>query len=157
MTSYKIRRININELIKLTDLCDYTDKSEMIEENTYNLINGNIDIFVLSYDNKFIGELHIKYKSDDILFAVPNRRAYLYAFRIHKSYQGKGLGTLLLNTVICELESKGYTELTVGVEDNNERAKYIYNKFGFTKIIARRKECYQRAEYEYNLLLKCDK
>lgn len=25
------------------------------------------------------------------------------------------------------------------------------------KDVARRKECYQRAEYEYNLLLKCDK
>ena len=34
-----------------------------------------------------------------------------------------------------DLEKKGITEFTIGVEDDNEVAKYIYFKYGFTEEI----------------------
>ena len=62
---------------------------------------------------------------------IPNIRVYLNAFRIHKEYQNKGLGQKLITHVINALESEGITEFTVGVEDNNENAKHIYEKIWF--------------------------
>ena len=42
----------------------------------------------------------------------------------------------------------------MGVEDDNEIAKHIYEKFGFTEIIDRQSETVKGNTYEYNLLLR---
>ena len=86
--------------------------------------------------------------------AAKGRRVYLYAFRILPEYQGKGLGKYLLNSVIQNLSDMGYSEFTVGVEDDNSKAIHIYKSFGFSEIIARKKEKYQGYAYEYNLYLR---
>lgn len=151
---FQIRKLNTNEPHKLTKLFKYKDVDEMIAENTRDIENGVIDIFALLDGDKIIGELRVKYISDDNRFAEKGKRAYLYAFRIHKKYQGKGLGNLLLETVLTILAENGYSEFTVGVEDDNTKARYMYEKNGFTEPIARIKESYQGDSYEYDLLLK---
>ncbi len=52
------------------------------------------------------------------------------------------------------LSENGYSEFTVGVEGDNTKARYMYEKCGFTEPIARIKENYQGDSYEYDLLLK---
>ena len=126
----------------------------MIEENTRMIESGTDDIFILLRQDKLLGELHVRYESDDEQEATRDRRAYLYAFRIHKEHQGQGLGKFLLRTVIDSLSEYGYSEFTVGVEDDNSRALHIYQSFGFNEIIARKYEEYQGDGYEYDLYLK---
>ena len=151
---YIVRKITTEELPRLTELFDYNDISGMIEENTRLLENGTDDIFILLRQEKLIGELHVRYESEDQQEAAKGRRAYLYAFRIHKDHQGLGLGKFLLRTVINLLSEANYSEFTVGVEDDNSRALHIYQNFGFGEIIARKYEEYQGDGYEYNLYLK---
>ena len=151
-----IRKLKATELSILTQLFNYKDIDDMIFENTRNIENGIIDIFALFNDDKLIGELHVKYDNEDKDFAEEGKRAYLFAFRIHKDYQGKGLGSYLLKTVIDELNANGYHELTVGVEDDNPQSRYMYEKQGFIQPIARIKETYQGDSYEYDLLLRKD-
>ena len=150
----KVRKLKALELPILTQLFNYKDIDDMIFENTRNIQNGIVDIFALFDDNKLIGELHVKYDNEDKDFAEKEKRAYLFAFRIHRDYQGKGLGSYLLETVINELNANGYHELTVGVEDDNTRARYMYEKYGFIHPVARIKETYQGNSYEYDLLLR---
>ena len=149
-----VRKLKTTELLMLTQLFNYKDIDDMIFENTRDIENDIVDIFALFDDSKLIGELHVKYDNEDKDFAEKGKRAYLFAFRVHNDYQGKGLGSYLLKTVIDELNAKGYHELTVGVEDDNLRAKYMYEKYGFIQPIARIKETYQGDSYEYDLLLK---
>lgn len=149
-----VKILKINELFMLTELFNYKDVDNMITENTRDIETGIIDIFALFDDDKIIGELRVKYISDDNRFAEKGKRAYLYAFRVHKKYQGKGLGNFLIENVLATLKENGYNEFTVGVEDSNARARYIYEKNGFTESVARIKESYQGDSYEYNLLLK---
>ena len=153
---YPIRKLKTNELSILTTLFNYKDVNEMIAENTRDIENSVVDIFALFCDDKLTGELHVKYDSEDKNFAEKGKRAYLFAFRIHKDYQGRGLGSFLLETVIDRLKSSGYYELTVGVEDDNARARHMYEKNGFTKSIARIREAYQGDSYEYDLLLRTE-
>ncbi|MBQ3518883.1 MAG: GNAT family N-acetyltransferase [Clostridia bacterium] len=149
-----VRKLNVIEIPMLTVLFKYKDVKEMIAENTKDIENEVIDIFGLFDGDKIIGELRAKYISDDNRFAIKDKRAYLYAFRIHKKYQGKGLGKFLLENVLNILQENGYSEFTVGVEDDNSKARYMYEKHGFTEPIARIKESYQGNNYEYDLLLK---
>ena len=151
---YTVRKIIPEELPILTELFDYNDIPGMIEENTRLLENGTDDIFVLFQQENLLGELHVRYESTDVREAAKGRRAYLYAFRIHMEHQGLGLGKFLLRTVINLLSESGYSEFTVGVEDDNSRAIHIYQSFGFKEIIARKYEEYQGDGYEYNLYLK---
>ncbi len=149
-----VRKLKTTELPMLTKLFNYKDIDDMIAENTRSIKNGIVDIFAMFYNDQLIGELHVKYDNEDKDFAEKGKRAYLFAFRIHKDYQGKGLGSYLLEAVIDELTNSSYHELTVGVEDDNFRARYMYEKLGFIHPIARIKETYQGDSYEYDLLLK---
>lgn len=151
-----VRKLKTTELPILTQLFNYKDIDDMIAENTRNIDNGIVDIFAMFDDDKLIGEFYVKYDNEDKDFAEKGKRAYLFAFRVHKDYQGKGLGSYLLKTVIDELNANGYHELTVGVEDDNIRARYMYKKHGFIQPIARIKETYQGDSYEYDLLLRKD-
>ena len=149
-----VRKLKVSEISMLTVLFKYKDVNAMIAENTIDIENSIIDIFALFDDEKIIGELRAKYVSDDNRFAEKGKRAYLYAFRVHQKYQGKGLGNFLLENVLTILVENGYNEFTVGVEDNNSKARHMYEKHGFKKPIARIKESYQGDSYEYSLLLK---
>ena len=120
-----VRKLKTTELPILSQLFNYKDVDDMIDENTRNIENDVVDIFALFDNDKLIGELHVKYDNKDKDFAEKSKRAFLFAFRIHKDYQGKGLGSYLLKTVIDELNANGYHELTVGVEDDNIRARYM--------------------------------
>ena len=151
---YTVKALSISDVPILTALFKYKDVDEMIAENTRDIETGIIDIFALFDRDKIIGELRVKYISDDKRFAVKGKRAYLYAFRIHENYQGKGLGSYLLENVLTRLKENGYSEFTVGVEDDNARARYMYEKNGFKEPIARIKESYQGDSYEYDLLLR---
>ena len=151
---YIVRKLKTTELQLLIQLFNYKNVDEMIAENARDIENGTIDIFALFDGDKIIGELRVKYISDDNRFAEKGKRAYLYAFRVHQKYQGKGLGNFLLENVLNILQENGYREFTVGVEDDNARARYMYEKNVFTEPIARIKESYQGDSYEYDLLLK---
>ncbi|MDE5993390.1 MAG: GNAT family N-acetyltransferase [Oscillospiraceae bacterium] len=153
-TDYTVRKITVNELPRLTELFDYNDIDAMLSENTNLIQNGTMDIFILLEGEKLIGELHVSYESEDRLEAVKGVRAYLSAYRIHKDFQGMGLGKFLMKSVLDTLAAEGYSEFTVGVEDDNDRAFHIYKEFGFSEIVARKYEEYQGDGYEYNLYLK---
>lgn len=98
--------------------------------------NEEIDIYVIKEDEKFIGELTVNYVSHDLKSeTIPNIRVYFEAFRIDKKYQGKGLGQKLIEYTINDLKEKGFKEFTIGVEEDNEKAKHIYLKYGFIEAI----------------------
>lgn len=149
-----LRPMTSQELSALTALFDYNDVPAMIAENSRLIDSGDFSIYLLFEDGDLIGELHVTWRSDDPLAAIDGQRAYLSAYRIREDRQGRGRGQYLLRGVIDAIEARGYHEITIGVEDDNLRAKHLYRKFGFTEFVERRREVYQGDEYEYDLLLR---
>lgn len=149
-----MRKIHIDELNTLAELFQYNDVDAMIAENRFNIENEIMDLFVLYEAGKLLGELHVAYVSEDGISAIKGKRAYIFAFRIHKDYQNQGIGKILFQNVLDVLEKYGYMEFTIGIEDDNERARHIYHENGFTDVIARKKEEFQGVSYEYDLLLR---
>lgn len=149
-----IREATVADLPRLPELFDYNDVPAMITVNTHRITSGKHSIFLLLDDDDLIGELHVTWRSDDPLIAIEGQRAYLSAFRIREDKQGYGYGTFLLKHVIRAIAQGMYQEITVGVEDDNARAKHMYTKLGFTERIARCRESYQGDEYEFDLLLR---
>ena len=148
------RPLKTAELPTLTSLFTYHDTAEMLAANTSAIESGEIDIFGLYEGNALIGELRVRYRDGDERRVAAGRRAYLYAFRVLPPHQGRGAGQFLLGEVLAYLSARGYTEFTVGVEDDNPRAQHIYRAHGFTECIARLTESYQGDTYAFDLLLK---
>ncbi len=98
--------------------------------------NHETDTYVIEENDKIIGEVSINYVCHDLpTEAIESQRVYFQAFRLDKEHQGMGLGQRLIQFVLDDLEGKGYTEFTIGVDDDNEVAKHIYFKFGFTEEV----------------------
>ncbi len=151
---FNVRSLTETDLPSLTQLFNYNDEAEMLRSNKEAMEKGEEEIFGLYAGERLIGELHAKYVSGDEREAVKEKRVYLFAFRVHGDFRGKGLGQHLMKKVIDILSDRGYTEFTIGVEEDNERALHIYRAFGFDKAIARKYEEYQGDGYEYDLYLK---
>ena len=149
-----VQRIEAKDLTKLTELFDYGDVDAMIDECIERMKRGVEDIFVLLEKDILVGELHAMYDSEDERFAKQGKRVYLFAFRVKENFQHQGFGTHLLKTVLSILQEKGYSEFTIGVEDENHRAKHLYQTFGFTEFLCRKRESFQGDSYEFNLYLK---
>ena len=149
----EIRKIKLDEIENLRTLYNYLNFEEFKHQLVNDVLEHKKDVYVISKDNELIGEITVYYYLDYIA-TQKNIRVYLSAFRIKKEFQNQGLGQRLLKYVINELEIKGITEFTIGVEDDNEIAKHIYEKYDFTEVIDRREEKTNKGIYEYNLLLK---
>lgn len=149
-----VRKLRLNEVDELRFLFKHSDfnkyKQELIED-----INDKVrDIFVMIDNEKIIGEITVYYKNRTEIEIISGVRVYLAAYRIMKEYQGKGIGQSLLENVIGNLEEQGYTEFTIGVEDENAKAMHIYEKFGFNELLTRLSEKYDDNVCEYNLYLR---
>lgn len=133
-----IRKIKKEEFEKLKRLFPNNEdmwikyKKKIIQE----LDKQEIDIFVIESNESIIGEITVNYVSHELeTETIPNRRVYLEAFRVDKEYQGQGLGQKLINYCTEYLIKEGYTQFTIGVEDDNDIAKHIYFKLGFDNAI----------------------
>lgn len=132
------RKITKAEFDKLRDL--FPDNEQMWlkyrDRRWKEFDQKEIDVYVIEQNHHFIGELSVHYKSRDLASeTIPKQRVYLHTFRLDKKYQGLGLGQKFLQFVLSDLEKQGYTEFTVGVDEDNKRAKHIYWKLGFTQAI----------------------
>lgn len=132
------RKITKEEFDKLHNLFPGDEQmwSKYRDKRLKEFDQKEIDVYVVEWDNTFVGELSINYVSHDLASeTIPGQRVYLQAFRLDKKCQGSGLGQKLIQFALSDLEQQGYTEFTIGVEEDNERAKHIYFKFGFTEAI----------------------
>lgn len=60
-----------------------------------------------------------------------SERTWLYRLMIDKTYQGQGLGTQAMESLIRRMRDEGYNEISVGYDPANHIAERLYAKFGF--------------------------
>ena len=137
-SDFNFRKLRKEEFDKLrhsfNDTDELWDKYKEMRMKQYE--ENDVDVYIVELNNQVVGEVTINYSSHDLpTEAIPNQRVYVQAFRIEPAYQGYGLGQKLMDYTLLDLEKKGITEFTIGVEDDNEVAKHIYFKYGFTEEI----------------------
>lgn len=137
-SDFTFRKLEKEEFDRLrhsfNDTDELWDKYKTMRMQQYD--ENDVDTYIVELGNLVVGEVTINYSSHDLpTEAIPNQRVYVQAFRIEPSYQGYGLGQKLMDYTLSDLENKGITEFTIGVEDDNEVAKHIYFKYGFTEEI----------------------
>jgi len=115
------------EVLKTVYLQDVTWAEKAIKKL---LATENYVILVAELDDQVVG--FIDYHILPSIWEKWNEATINNLF-IHKDYQGKGIGSRLLEEVIKRTDEIGIVELHVGTEKNNKRAIRLYKKHGFLK------------------------
>lgn len=154
-----VRKLNIEELAKLGTIKRYKDLDETVAWHKLFIKRGLIDIYgVFTNEDTLVGKLNIAYSYVPDICEFPRvlrgRRAYIWAFLIHPNFRNQGLGNQILQTVIKDLDDRGYTEATIGVDIDNDRARHLYEKYGFTTFMSRESYVDGHETILYDLLLR---
>ena len=135
----KCNKISIEPL----DLSDYHKCSNIrnmnnlpMEEKFRNEIAvGNRLVFIYKINGKFIAEGSLVVDANDSDYTIPNQRVYISRMIVKKQYRNQGIGGEILEFLILKAKDMGYSEMTIGVNKDNENALHLYRKFGFTEVL----------------------
>ncbi|MBE0696294.1 MAG: GNAT family N-acetyltransferase [Anaerolineaceae bacterium] len=78
-----------------------------------------------------IGQVFIQLVCDRHELADGLERAYLYSFRVHQKYRGKGVGSQMMDHVEEDLIQRSYRYITLNVARDNPRAQQLYVRRGY--------------------------
>lgn len=110
------------------------ENAEFADKYCRNIDSGTQEIW-MAWDTEtatWVGELHLALQHEE---APEADTAYLLAFRVDETYQGKGIGKQLMRRVEQRASECGMTKLNVGVEETDTKVFRMYQKWGFdTKI-----------------------
>ncbi|GAB4508452.1 MAG: GNAT family N-acetyltransferase [Anaerolineae bacterium] len=81
-----------------------------------------------------IGHVFIQLRSTNTRIADGRRRAYLYSFRVMEMFQGRGIGTRLLQEAERILQGRDYLWATIAVAKDNDGALRLYERLGYRKF-----------------------
>lgn len=91
------------------------------------------EFFVAEFDAEIVGMLFaVQAREHDGEGDPIPRLAHVSYVAVEPAHWGHGIATKLLDQFVCQAQKKGYERLQLWVETRNERARMIYEHFGFT-------------------------
>ncbi len=99
------------------------------------IAEGNRLVFIYKINGKFIGEGALVLDAGDLDYTIPNQRVYVSRMIVKKEYRNRGIGSEILTFLIEKAKEMGFSEMTIGVDKDNETALHMYRKYGFTEVL----------------------
>jgi ribosomal protein S18 acetylase RimI-like enzyme len=78
-----------------------------------------------------IGQIFVQLHSDEFNQPHGQRRAYLYSLRVMDMFQGKGIGTLLLDRAETNAAKAGFLWTSIAAAKDNLAARRMYEHRGY--------------------------
>ena len=130
-----IRKLNERDLPALEWDGEYTHFRRVYADAYRRQVRGVSVLWVADLPKAgIIGQVFIQLICDRKELADGFRRAYLYSFRVRDPYRNQGLGTRMVNALVADLRRRRFKILTLNVAKENERARALYERLGFTVV-----------------------
>ena len=119
---------------------DHSDLKEVYEiEKQTNPSPWSKENFLSSYE---VGHKSLVCKIDNIvvgfiIFSVINKEIHLLNLAVHSEHQKKGIGSLLMETMLKQASVMGVSKVYLEVRSKNEKAILFYKKYNFIKDAVR--------------------
>ena len=68
-------------------------------------------------------------------YTIDSKRVYVSRMIVKKEYRGRGIGSEILEFLIIKAREMGFSEMTIGVDKDNENTLHLYRKYGFTEVL----------------------
>ena len=101
---------------------------------------GNREAYLLRVNGEIVSECHLVYDTPEY-GTVPGRRLYFSRMITKKEYRRQGYGEKMARFILALAKEKGYSEIALGVNCDNDAALALYKKLGFS--------VYEKAEDDY--------
>ena len=100
------------------------------KDNFENLIKGK-EIYVAKLNNEIVGYVVFSIKEIENPIMRYRKQLNIEAICVDENCRGKGIGTLLLGQIKSIGKEQGCTDMYLTVNQENENAIKVYEKFGF--------------------------
>ena len=121
---YKISLLDINDLEEAYEIEVLTNPSPWSIDNLKSSFEVGHHGLVCKEDNKMLGFL---------IFSPIKPEAHLLSIAVIETQQYKGIGSLLLKSMISQCKAMGINQVFLEVRASNEKAIGFYQKYGFKK------------------------
>ena len=102
------------------------EELEFIEKHNSSEKGMIISAFV---DGEFAGNCSF----DGINVSRRNKHRADIGIALYQKFTGLGLGKLMMNALLEEIKSQGYEQAELTMISNNDRARHLYESFGFVE------------------------
>jgi len=119
--------ITFNDINILTESVGWGKRFHQTEEKWQRVLAVSTHIAFIKENEKLIAFGRIL--EDGIM-------CMFYDICVHPNYQGKGIGTLLMNHLIDKIKDKEYISIGLFTWEGNENASEFYGKVGFEHVSA---------------------
>ncbi len=126
-----IRHLRERDLPGLEWDGEYRHYRRVYHESFEEAQSGQRIIWVAVDNETLVGQVFIQLNSGERQFADAVHRAYLYALRVRRPWQGQGVGRQLLAAAEAELRSRGFLYSVIAAGKDNARALHLYQSLGY--------------------------
>lgn len=129
-----IEPLKLEEYSKCSNIWNMK-KQPLTEKWREEIARGNRLVFIYKINGEFIGEGALVIDTGDPDYTVPDKRVYVSRMIVKKEYRNRGIGSEILEFLIRKAKEMGFSEMTIGVDKDNENALHLYRKYGFTEVL----------------------
>ena len=134
MQEIKIEPLKLEDYSKCSNI--WNMKAQPLSEKwREEIVEGNRHVFVYKINGEFIGEGALVLDMGDPDYTIDSKRVYVSRMIVKKEYRGRGIGSEILEFLIIKAREMGFSEMTIGVDKDNENALHLYRKYGFTEML----------------------
>ena len=125
---YKVSLMDHSDLKEAYEIEKQTNPSPWSKENFFSSYEVGHKSLVCRIDNVMVGF---------IIFSVINKEIHLLNIAVHTEHQKKGIGSLLMETMLKQASVMGVLKVYLEVRSKNEKAILFYKKYNFIKDAVR--------------------
>ena len=125
---YKVSLMDHSDLKEVYEIEKQTNPSPWSKENFFSSYEVGHKSLVCRIDNVIVGF---------IIFSVINKEMHLLNIAVHTEHQKKGIGSLLMETMLKQASVMGVLKVYLEVRSKNEKAILFYKKYNFIKDAVR--------------------
>ena len=125
---YKVSLMDHSDLKEAYEIEKQTNPSPWSKENFFSSYEVGHKSLVCRIDNIIVGF---------IIFSVIKKEIHLLNIAVHTEHQKKGIGSLLMETMLKQASVMGVSKVYLEVRSKNEKAILFYKKYNFIKDAVR--------------------
>jgi len=135
----KITRIeNVDDILILYPEADEERLAKIrsdVEKDIEKAKKGDRIVYGAEIDGKIIGTVQLVFKDDKEFYADGKTKAHLHHARVSEDLRRQGIGTKLMEEAENEARRRGFIEMTLGVDEDNQQAIKLYERLGYKEFM----------------------
>lgn len=126
-----IRLATASDLPKLEWYGQFTHFRTLFTRTFREQQQGQRLMLVADCNNFPVGQVFVQLHNQEFHPSKGQKRAYLYSLRVMDMFQGKGIGTRLLQQAESIVSKAGYSWTSIAAAKDNPPARRLYQKHGY--------------------------